>query len=134
MVVVAVSFSRYADGKMLKGTGTRASKSRLTTFQDARVLFSATFRMFRKEDKKNPLASFPRKKSTGRKGRRIRVLLRLLSLMEEEAGDWSGGEVVFESEWRREGERVEEREKREGLGRNRGAAAERWAGGLLALL
>jgi hypothetical protein len=39
--VVAVSVSLYDDGKILKGTGTRASKSRLATFDGAkrRLLF-----------------------------------------------------------------------------------------------
>jgi hypothetical protein len=48
---------------MLKGTGTRASKSRLTTFADAREPSHTTFRSYRKDDKKNPLALVPGNKS-----------------------------------------------------------------------
>lgn len=43
-VLVCDSLSRYVEGKMLKGTGTRASKSRLTTFAGARESSHTTFR------------------------------------------------------------------------------------------
>lgn len=55
---------------MLKGTGTRASKSRLATFTDARESSHTTFRSkrARKEDKKDPLAFVPRKQKSKREG------------------------------------------------------------------
>lgn len=62
---MAVSDSLYEDGKTLKGTGTRASKSRLATFYGAeRQSSPRPSDVRRKEDKKIPLASFPRKKSS----------------------------------------------------------------------
>lgn len=61
-VWVAVSDSLYDDGKTLKGTGTRASKSRLATFDGAeRQSSPRPSDLRRKEDKKIPLASFPGK-------------------------------------------------------------------------
>lgn len=56
---------------MLKGTGTRASKSRLAAFQGARVLFSSTFHL-RKEEKKISLASFREEVERKESGRRTR--------------------------------------------------------------
>jgi len=55
-VVFATSL-RYDDGKTLNGTGTLASKSRLTTFQGERTLLEC-LSTDRKEDKKGSLASW----------------------------------------------------------------------------
>lgn len=56
---------------MLKGTGTRASKSRLTTFAGARESSHTTFRSrARKEDKKDPLALVPKETKVEGKERR----------------------------------------------------------------
>lgn len=61
---------------MLKGTGTRASKSRLTTFAGARESSHTTFREARKEDKKDPLALVPEEtKVEGKeRGEKIEIL------------------------------------------------------------
>jgi len=56
-VVVSAASLRYDDGKMLKGIGTRASKSRLTSFQGERTLLECLSTR-RKEDKKGSLASW----------------------------------------------------------------------------
>jgi len=70
---------------MLKGTGTRASKSRLTTFAGARESSHTTFRSWaRKEDKKVLWLLFLEKqKSKGKKGgrkERVRPLIVLFFL------------------------------------------------------
>jgi hypothetical protein len=52
----------YDDGKMLKGTGTRASKSRLTDFR-CRELFSNAFRRAERKTRRGLLLH------GGRKGR-----------------------------------------------------------------
>jgi hypothetical protein len=65
---------------MLKGTGTRASKSRLATLAGAKRQSSPQPSECRKEDKKIPLASFARKKSKGRGAEEDRLGPRLLEL------------------------------------------------------
>lgn len=62
-----LSSSRYDEGKMLKGTGTLASKSRLTALYGRAE--SSSSQPLDKEEKKSPLASSWGKKS---KERRIR--------------------------------------------------------------
>lgn len=62
-----LSSSRYDEGKMLKGTGTLASKSRLTALGGRAE--SSSSQPLDKEEKKSPLASSWGKKS---KERRIR--------------------------------------------------------------
>lgn len=64
-VWVAVSDSLYDDGKTLKGTGTRASKSRLATFDGAeRQSSPQPSDVRRKVDKKNDSCFFSWKKSS----------------------------------------------------------------------
>jgi hypothetical protein len=62
-VVVSTASLRYDDGKRLKGIGTRASKSRLTSVQGRRTLLEC-LSTCRKEDKKGSLASLGRKKES----------------------------------------------------------------------
>jgi len=54
MVVSAASF-RYDDGKKLTGIGTRASKSRLTTFQVRENVFSNAFRVVERKTRRGLL-------------------------------------------------------------------------------
>ena len=54
--MVSTAPLRYEDGKRLKGIGTRASKSRLTSVQRRRTLLEC-LSTCRKEDKKGSLAS-----------------------------------------------------------------------------
>jgi hypothetical protein len=91
-VVVTLSSLRYDDGKMLKGIGTRASKSRLTTFS-ARSLLEC-LSTCRKEDKKGSLASEVKK---GKERERKTLLystfrMRLGDGMGELDGKWMIGE------------------------------------------
>lgn len=57
MVVCATSF-RYDDGKKLTGIGTRASKSRLTTFQVRENVFSNAFRVVERKTRRGLLLLF----------------------------------------------------------------------------
>jgi hypothetical protein len=87
------------DGKRLKGIGTRASKSRLTSFQRRRTLLEC-LSTCRKEDKKGSLASFGRRKGSGES-----VLITLL----DSSFRLRGEERFWE-------DRVLSKKKRRGLG------------------